>query len=225
MELPPLLIYSASWVTLSGGLWALFERAEKSMSDQGKQATTNWLKSISTTDNSSSWSESFASAFDSIFGNKHFSRSCFIRSSIASYISLTIVFFIWAFLRQDEFQLITSFDEVLSTVIILFGLALFLNVFPDFISLYQTRLFLKIINNKPNIMFTVAVLICDVVITGIVATTPYIIALSFSGYIDQLPNIVTSAVMLSTKTEVTVTEGILPFGAWFYSTFFTSVWL
>lgn len=58
-------------------LWFLGDRIEKVVSDQARQATSQWLSGVDAERISSRVALSFSGAFDAIFGTKHLSWRCF----------------------------------------------------------------------------------------------------------------------------------------------------
>jgi len=90
----------------------------------------------------------FNNFFDSLFGRKHLSLKCLKRSIIGSLFWFSLLFSIYSLL--DGVSSLNVYDSI-GFVIIPF------NLFADFLSLFQTRVFLKWAENKS--ILTVAVLL------------------------------------------------------------------
>ena len=73
--------------------------------------------------------------FDGIFGEKHFTRRCFIRSSIASF--LCFIFASLLIISISYIENIFEFIKGLVLVFIFYGTTL--NLFGDYLSLLETR--------------------------------------------------------------------------------------
>src|SRR5690242_11503932 len=61
------------------------------LSQRAKEEVTAWLKG----EYKSTWIIQFCKLFDSVFGAKHLSIQCFIRSSIASIFSIILLYLIF----------------------------------------------------------------------------------------------------------------------------------
>lgn len=103
MTLIPWLALAGSWVTTTGELWKLFERIDKVASPEAKGAVSSWLRNLDVSEAFASWPATFAAAFDSVFGKKHFTLRCFYRSCIASLVAVIIVTLVWCALRPNQF--------------------------------------------------------------------------------------------------------------------------
>ena len=98
-------------------------------------ALTLWLKG----DYESTWSEQFCGLFDAVFTDRHLSLRCFLRSSIASIISVFLLYVLFAEIGGDalkdrfaeEFQSVSLWQALLLGAVI--------NIIPDYLSLYETR--------------------------------------------------------------------------------------
>ena len=73
-----------------GGIWALFDRAEKVVHPKIRERLSDWLTS-KTPIQIADWPGMFASVFDRVFGEKHLSWKCFRRSAIVSLLSTGIM--------------------------------------------------------------------------------------------------------------------------------------
>lgn len=206
--------FLASWLMLCGAIWKLSEKLESVSSVEAKESLTTWLSIVQPGQWLEKLSERFTNAFDSIFGEKHFSWKCFRRSSFASIIAVAITICIWIAIRPNQLQ--ESFDKFGTGFIVgfYFGISIITNSIPDYLSLLETRVAINYL--KTNSKFNVSlILILDFLATILIASIPIILIEILA---DK--NMFLSAIKLSTFAEGKVNLGIF-----FYSTFFTSIWL
>lgn len=138
MELPPGLIYGASWVTITGGVWALFERAETVVAPAIKAEISMWLRNLKGP-SIRAWPHTFVQVFDRVFGSRHVSWRCFVRSALASFASIVVVVLVWGALRPSEFRAFVAEEGAATGLIVVLGSGALVNVFPDYLSLLETR--------------------------------------------------------------------------------------
>jgi TPR repeat protein len=154
------------------------------------------------------WSRGYLNMFDAIFGDKHLSVRCLIRSSILSVLFVSVIWglMIWSGTISTR----GSLGQWNWTEALLIGVAV--NMVADYVSLLETRFLLGKLPNIRNGFWQAAVLLFDLFITAaiIIAVIWVVQQLGlFSGdYDDPL------AVILAFSI----------FTAPFYSTFLTSIW-
>ncbi len=85
MELPPIVLIIGSYFATAGGVWALFNRADKAITEETKISISLWLLELGPSEGNPKWPGQFIKIFDAVFGEKHLSWKCFFRSSVASY--------------------------------------------------------------------------------------------------------------------------------------------
>lgn len=100
LSVPPALVYVASWASVTGGVWALFDRAETVATEEAKQAVARWLRNLDPAGPLEWWPATFAAVFDRVFGARHLSWRCFGRSCVASVASVAILTGLWVVLRR-----------------------------------------------------------------------------------------------------------------------------
>ncbi len=122
----------AQWAVIAFGL--LFIATKTIGSDDLKAEISLYLQG----DYQKSWSQNFRDWFDSIFGEKHLSLKCIIRSALASLIGVVALywFFTWQ-LGERPGAPLPLFE------IIIIGLSV--NVIADYTSLRQSRWFLRFV--------------------------------------------------------------------------------
>ncbi len=221
---------AGSWFLVTGLIWKLFDRVEKTATDEGRKMAMRWTRGLVPGASLKKLSELFADSFDSVFGSKHFSGKCFVRSCLASYLCVLVVALIWASLRPDEFKQIllqmNNWDGASEIAYTFLIVTVVFNILPDYLSLLQTRIIVKLLK-KENNMFALWIFI-DIVLTALLAVSAWLFIWSipissggtFSYVIDEYFEVIFHAASLSSMKAGHLTPGIF-----FYSTFFTSVWL
>ena len=94
-----LLGLAGTWAMACAGIWTLADRAEKAVTHDARLALQVWLTTVDIAKPWTSWASSFTAAFDAVFGTRHLSVACFLRSCIASLITVVLMFCVWAFVR------------------------------------------------------------------------------------------------------------------------------
>lgn len=159
----------------------------------------------------------FNKAFDRIFGYKHLSNQCFLKSSLASLIVVIVMLISWSFLYPTSLMA-TIIDEP-KFFVVFFILVTILNFIPDYVSLFQTRLILNYIEHA-GIRWLSVLLVLDLIITGLIFAFGLVIFIILTrGSVDLYFS------LLSDMIQFRCLGNRPPLGILFYSTFFTSVWL
>ena len=136
MELISILIV---WATLIGGVWILFNAMEKTAKSVAKRKASKWIKGMvkksikETILESPRW---FIKVFDRIFGEKHLTKKCFFRSSVASMITVFFMIVMWYVL--DPASWTRCFLQYPITAPILFSMVL-----RDYPAIYSEAAFTK----------------------------------------------------------------------------------
>lgn len=218
--LEKILLISGVWATLISGIWVLFYAMENTTPPESKKTVSEWLKSLIGMSISETLIETprlFNKAFDRIFGYKHLSIQCFLKSSMASLIVVIVMLISWSFLYPTSLMA-TIIDEP-DFIVTFFLLVTFLNFIPDYISLFQTRLILKYIEHA-GIRWLSVLLVLDLIITGLIFALGLGIFIILAGV-----NVDIYLSILSDMIQFRSLGNRPPVGILFYSTFFTSVWL
>ena len=158
--------YVFAWASTTGGLWFLFEKAEKALSEESRDTVVGWVREADFKSGIESISAQFATLFDKLFGERHLSRRCFARSCVASLITTMLLIAAWLTSRLPRFYgvamessqgqpftelgdteaLLGTVVESLdisglgSTGLMVLSAVVVLNFLPDFASLWETRL-------------------------------------------------------------------------------------
>lgn len=239
--------YLLAWGSLTAGLWFLFDIAERATTTESRNQLAQWIKQSDLEPGLASIPQRFASFFDHVFGEKHFSFFCFRRSTMASIIAAWIVsvtaFSVNPLLFTSDYSGSLQ-DPVLDPTVINIGmlglLALLFNIIPDYLSLLQTRFMLKWLKGGVQ---TFLVLLVDIFSTGfifiayVVGLSTFLLLLLF--YLDErnfdfladprlmeiLSDSYRSIVNESFFRELSEPGFGANLGLLFITTFFTSIWL
>ena len=238
MKLPIILTYIASWLSISAGVYGLFNIAGQNVKPETKKAVSIWLKSVDLTNQTPNWPATFISLFDRVFSERHFSFKCFLRSSIASVsavltsvLILSLVGVDFVELGSAEFMGMTSANPYGWLVWIMVFCTVTLNIIPDYLSLLETRYLLKIMRNRQSFLLTIALLLIDVFATMFIFVFVGIlpILLLFFGFFGESGVIPSPELFLKSLTPGgSLFDDLVlgtPFSTFFYSTFFTSFWI
>ena len=227
-KIPSAIVFIASWLGMMVGFLKLFGMVENTIRAEVKTKISNWLKSIETNHNIIEWPNHFIDLFDEFFGEKHLSGLCFKRSSIVSFISVGLIFLLWAAIKPNEYY--TYLKSCPNFYIALsgpFSLAVLYNLIPDYISLIETRYLLNYLQNTNSILKICCVLIIDLLVTGLIFILFMISSVTLYGliaykviYMPDLDYILKKYILMH-PWEVYP----FPLGFYFYTTFFTSIWL
>lgn len=137
-----LISLSVAWASLISGVLILFHYVERGITPDTKIKVADWLKGMAARSISQTLIESprrFIEAFDGVFGKKHLTNRCFLISCVASIMSVIFLTIIWAALDTKSCLSYFSRFPVTEAFLRIFLIATFLNIFPDYISLLETR--------------------------------------------------------------------------------------
>ena len=221
-----LLSYLASMFATSGFVWYLFERTDKIAKEEIRSSATKFLYSLEIGVSLSLWSTHFSHAFDTLFGKKHLSLTCFLRSSIASIFAAILSFIVYLVIRPEN-VLSKEFFDIIK---MLFLAIITINIVMDYVSLLETRWIIKLIGNNPNTINIFYLLILDLILTSLIFTIFFILLfplftfvflgemVSWQQTISMFPSVIKNNIFFLGPPPAEL--GIL-----FYSTFFTSFWV
>jgi hypothetical protein len=158
---PPGVVVAGA--ALAGIVWKFFERVEAVLTENTKLEIAVWLLGVKLGRAVESWPQTFARVFDQVFGEKHLSWKCFWRSCLASYA--IVVLFALNFVRQFGHVRIAGMDSINVVVVVTLCFTLFCNVIPDYISLLETRLVLRLMKRSTLVGVYPAFLMLDLIVT------------------------------------------------------------
>ena len=244
-------LVAVTWIASLGivafSVWSLFDLAERNLSPDGRIKVSQWLQRADPTNLTVGWPYIFSHMFDRIFGDRHISFRCIFGSSVASYVSVIVVLLLWFAIRP--FQSISgshlSASEQVARIGATLATAFIVNLLPDYLSLLETRIVIRMMKDGRNVVRTTALLVLDFVLTTVVATVAAIgiqlykwmgigssplgdsIEVALRIFIEDVLPLQASTVpefpALYESWQPMSVRGI-PFGVFFYSTFFTSIW-
>lgn len=241
--------YFLAWGGFTGGIWFLFDIAEKSTPTKTRDQLSQWVKTTEFRPQFEALPARFTALFDLIFGGNHFSFFCFRRSVvvsiIASWFVTTVVYSIDPMLINTMFgqESISSPFDTLAVLGSLGVVALVTNLIPDYLSLLQTRFMLDLAEGGKKLAW---VLVFDTLATAaifLIYMSALFGILAFVGaqalvgdeleitsaafwiyysatYIELLSELMSAFVFGSSSPVLNVIVVIS-----FITTFFTSIWL
>jgi hypothetical protein len=226
------LSFIGSWIGIAGFVWVLFERADKVMKQDAKEKISIFLINFDFKKKINTFPEYFISIFDSIFGDKHFSIKCIMRSCFSSLLSLLLIC-----LFQISISEIPEYDKEAYIIlpIYIFFLGILINFIPDYISLLETRYLISLVSKKKpkNIIFIL--IFFDIFLSTIIIFFGIQLYNSLKYIFHVIPDERTMLWMLIfnlgslPESYFECLTYLLSFDSvyslFFYSTFFTSVWL
>jgi hypothetical protein len=194
----------AAGVILFGVVWGFFKGVESVVTDDTKLEIAVWLLDIQTARKVDPWAKSFLKQFELVFGTKHLSIKCFLRSAVASLVCLLLTS---AFiLTETPLRIYDATNKGLGPVLspwmtMFFGgvakkqlewaplMLLCTLILPDYISLFETRLTLRLMTKWPSRFLLLACLCVDAAITGYTAMVASTVGNKFSEltFIDGWP--------------------------------------
>lgn len=245
-------VYLLAWAALTAGLWFLFEKAERALSEEASAKVAGWLAEADLRTKVGSIPDQFALLFDRVFGERHLSWRCFGRSAVASVGIVLVLFGVYMAGFPDPIGYLGE-NGLETADLVLF--ALVLNVIPDYVSLFETRFLLRFMSGRSRV---VAVLLGDIVVTSFISFAAVVVGFNYVvpfglldpdaplwiGFMGIPAGGASFAFDWETVTRLLTLSGELPrgdlsfsfagegaggapipFGLFFYSAFFTSVWL
>lgn len=88
-------LYLTAWAATTGGVWFLFEKAERALGEDARRAVVERLSGGGLRHTIDSIPTQFVVLFDSVFGRRHATVSCILRSCVASVVAVVIVTGLW----------------------------------------------------------------------------------------------------------------------------------
>lgn len=210
-------------------IWTIFAVASAAANEKFKKSLGEWIQNKEVGRLLERWPDKFSQLFDWSFGSNFLSISFILKSCLASCFAVGFMIIIWSEIQPSEFHF--AFDN-LSIFKFLSGFiiwAIIWNFIPDYISLVQSRYFIKLMSRVNNALIVFLLLIADLVFTPLIfiayagVILPLIIGdLDFSA-LNEIIRFGTQMKIggfpLNTFDDIDIT-----FGIYLYSTFFTTIW-
>ncbi|MFM1813309.1 MAG: hypothetical protein RLZ98_4 [Pseudomonadota bacterium] len=131
--------------------------------------------------------EGFNNMFEAVFGQRHWSWKCFWRSAVASTVALTALVAILDYTTDlsSKSTLLAIFDASYLRITMFAVCLLLSNILGDYVSLWETRFFLRMAAARPWLL--VPILILDAVLTpAIFAAATAAVVFVVMGLVDYL---------------------------------------
>jgi hypothetical protein len=214
---------------LAGIVWKFFERVESVLTDQTKLEIAVWLLGVKVGQRVEPWPDTFAKVFDRVFGTKHLSWKCFWRSCVISYVLLVLAAVIYTQVRFPSVHFMRGLRfPGWPHMAMFFGITLFTNVLPDYLSLLESRFVLRLMTRTRSGGVWTGGLVVDVWLTLLIAFLPIVILSGvLSGRFDSLA--VLRVAWQSILHPLDFTRGVFGYAAQspvvIFPAFFTSIWL
>ena len=194
------------------------------------------------------WARAFTVAFDAVFGAKHLSRECILRSAAASLVALVLCFLTLEYMLPGMSN-VERWTEA-GSVDIALGLALCVvaNIAVDYVSLLETRLAVGAIAKRKTWLGRIGIVGADVLLSSLGCVLIYLLiracmffamtmqggwgpalegavagATGTAGQLFLYGNVGEWAAVLDALTSVRGPEGL--WSPFLWSTYLTSVWL
>lgn len=224
-------------LTIGGGFIGLGWKADGAFSSEFRNKLSDQIIRLRRIVPGETWPTIFADLFDHVFGKRHATWKCFLRSSIASIISVGVMTLIWAQVRPEilrEFLTNFRFEQGAVFAMVFIGY----NLIPDYFSLLETRYVIRWMGQTQSGFKILAILAFDVLATtliflaGIVLLV-LVVSIFLSVLQEARPYWKVVDKGLSIMFFELVTHGMVfassgkepSVGIFFYTTFFTSVWV
>jgi len=233
-----LVAIGGSWAAITGGIWTMGERAENVISPEGRKMAADWLQSENLGPLIGTWAGILAHAFDHIFGKRHLSWRCFLRSCAASLVCVFSVAALWAAVRPQQFlSFIHNKDAGLPIPIATLALTGVLSLLPDYISLLKGRRIIVQLQHTKSSSIAVLLVGADIIMSAAIGFMAFAIILfaTDSPFESGIYNGIISIPGSIRKAWAFLLEYVLPLnaidsgeptvGIWFYATFLTSFWV
>jgi hypothetical protein len=253
MDIPPQLVHSlialfdgGSIVLVVTGVAKTFEWFDGMVSNTGRQALSNQLKNAPSDKRIDSWASIFPRLIDRIFGPNALSLRFFCRSCVASFQAVLLTSLVQARLLHARYIWFHAFRNVEYVLLI----AVAANFIPDYMSLVVSRMIVRLMERKRTPAQVSLLLILDTLLTGIVAMFSSCLALTVqlqrggwelariraqfhgqSGWGDIAREyIMHTGWVLYINLRIINIDNLVSLGKYwdavfFYSAFFTSIWV
>ncbi len=135
MSFGELLAFLSVWGAIAWGLYRAATVVEDNAKPLTKRRVHLWLSGLDPAKSARNLSRFFGHSFDRIFGTRHWTWSCFLKSCLASLASLGLLYLmhLWYFDAWDSWELSLELGFIGAEMIPI------CNVIPDYISLRETR--------------------------------------------------------------------------------------
>jgi hypothetical protein len=205
------------------------------LNETGRKAISKWLKNVPSDAEDDSWPVALSGLIDRVFGERPFSLKFILRSFVASIIAVSIVWLVYARLQLRAHNPAEGFSE---TIVF----SLLVSLIPDYLSLLISRAIINLIPRNPRLRRIVLLLVVDAALTAVISIVSLMPAWFFYLILLLSPRPgygFTEVVKFWLLTWNSMYDDYFSLSAFnlgseypsqgltifFYSSFFTSVWL
>ncbi len=230
---PAYLVAGGALATL---VWKIFERIENVLTEGTKQEIASWLRVRSidaalVAESLTNWPNTFTKIFDRVFGTRHLSWKCLLRSLAASSTVTVLLVMLTPLLSRHHEPVPNVAAPMKHDLLVTLMLLALTNLIPDYIALLETRVVLGYMRRKVSATWWFGLMLIDIVLTvytaEIGATIVAGVAFNvFTGSPFQLSEFV-SKLGHVLRSPLTQLRFVSRTGQWFliYPAFLTSIWL
>lgn len=240
-------VWFSMLIGIPASIWGLFLALQASLPRTTNLRIANWLENDDLRHFADKWSdrwpETFVSIFDHIFGKRKLTLRFVFVSALFSMSTFAILLTVW-YLSTPQNIAGNFSDRPFTGTYLLLALFAFTNIIPDYISNCQTRTIIsKLVRTSSKVHHYVGWVLLDFSLTilisvFVVGSLSFLVdafmlfglfyswseAISIVGFnVTQILSLTALEVFHSLETGVTYTKP--PYGALFYTTFATSVWM
>jgi hypothetical protein len=149
-------------VIVGGSVLGVFELGERLASQRFKDALSKWLLSFDV-QKAKALPDGTQDFFERIFGERHFSLKCFIRSAAFSTATMVFVGILCLLISPRVVLGWFSVPRVLPSMTLWFAMWLPWSIMVDYISLFKTRVILHIMTRirRATLVGSIAILVLD----------------------------------------------------------------
>jgi hypothetical protein len=175
---------------VAGSVLGVFELGERFASQRAKDALSKWLLTFDV-QKAKALPDGTQELFERIFGERHFSLKCFIRSAAFSVGAITFIAVLCLLIWPEEFGKMTStfFEKTPFTSGVWLFASLWLpwSIVVDYVSLFKTRVILDILTRLRHHIVSAAILGVDYFIYSLLWAVSTVILFGLSAYISNYP--------------------------------------
>ena len=221
--IPPVLVFLGSYLSITGSIYGLFDKAGKVIDPESKKAVTGWLKNLDLLEKN--WPLMFVVLFDRVFTEKHLSWRCFRRSSVASFAAVVMITLVVLTVDASIIEDGLVNEDIVFFIAVVVFVTLILNLLPDYLSLYETRFVLGFMAKSDGGLRTTALLVFDLAATMLISfVVGFVVMMGLFLLIMGDPYTFTEMAEAFWQ-GLTFSGNNASTGIFIYSTFLTSVWL
>lgn len=173
---PPAVL--AAGFAVAGFIWAFFEKVEDILPGKTIAEISDWLLGVSLGETLRTWPGTFAKLFDRVFGERHLSWHCFLRSCLATLAAVTLTLAVLSMISRD-----IAADVWNAKLFLLCAVGN--NLLFDYISLLKTRWFIRRLEATSAALPMAGILLCDALLGLAVAyaATRAALLINWTGHI------------------------------------------